>query len=78
MLKGCIIHKERTYDFLSCAQLCLARPSCMSFNYENIKNGVCELSREVSHASIVVDRNALSAQRGYLFGQLVNISVSIH
>ena len=73
VLEEYIIHKQRTYNFLTCAQLCLARPDCMSFNYENIKNGVCELN----NASIVVDRSALSAQRGYLFCQLVNISVSI-
>ena len=73
VLEEYIIHKQRTYNFLTCAQLCLARPDCMSFNYENIKNGVCELN----NASIVVDRSALFAQRGYLFCQLVNISVSI-
>ena len=72
VLKGYNTQKERTYDFLSCAQLCLARPRCMWFNYENIENGVCELNKEVSRASIVIDRNELSTQRGYLFGQLVS------
>ena len=62
---------------MSCAQLCLAMPSCFSFNYENIENGFCELNGQGSHASMLVDRYALTAQRGYLFGQFVNISVSI-
>ena len=45
----------------------------MSFNYQNIENGVCELNREVSHASIVV---ALTARRGFTFGQFVDTNVS--
>ena len=48
----------------------------MSFNYENIKNGICELNREVSRAGMLMDRNALSVQMGYSFGQFINISVS--
>ena len=73
VLKGHTIHKQHTYDFLSCAQLCLAHQSCMSFNYQSIENGVCELNREVSPASIAV---ALTSKRGYTFGHFVNISVS--
>ena len=73
VLRGYTIHKQQTYDFLSCAQLCLAHQSCMSFNYQGIENGVCELNREVSHASIVV---ALTARRGYTFGQFVDKNVS--
>ena len=74
VLKGHTIHKQHTYDFLSCAQLCLAHQSCMSFNYQSVENGVCELNREVSPASISV---ALTSKRGYTFGHFVNISVSI-
>ena len=40
VLMGFVIHKQRTHDVLSCAQLCLARPNCLSFNFENTKNGV--------------------------------------
>ena len=74
VLKGHTIRKQHTYDFLSCAQLCLAHQSCMSFNYQSVENGVCELNREVSPASISV---ALTSKRGYTFGHFVNISVSI-
>ena len=74
VLHGYTIHKQRTYDFLSCAQLCLARPNCMSFNYENIENGVCALNRDATDGSILV---ALTTRTGYTFGQFLNISVSI-
>ena len=67
------IHKQQTYDFLSCAQLCLAHIICMSFNYQNIENGDCELNKEATDASI---QGALTTQRGYTFGQFVNLSVS--
>ena len=46
----------------------------MSFNYENIENGVCELNRDATDGSILV---ALTTRTGYTFGQLLNISVSI-
>ena len=47
VLSGYTIHKQRTYDFLSCAQLCLAHPNCMSFNYENIDlNGLPRFIRK--------------------------------
>ena len=49
----------------------------MSFNFENIKNGMCELNRETSDGSMIMDKNTLSPKRGYSFHQLVNISVSI-
>ena len=73
VLRGYTIHKRRTYDLLSCAQLCMAQSNCMSFNYENIENGNCELNREATDASILV---ALTTQTGYTFGQFVNLSVS--
>ena len=75
VLKGYGIHKQRSYDFLSCAHLCLTRSNCASFNYENLRNGICELNRKVSGINMA-DRNALSNQRGYLFGHFVN-TVSI-
>ena len=77
VLTGYVIHKQRTIDVLTCAQLCLARSNCMSFNYENTRNGICELNREVFDGNIVVGRNILSAKRGYSYCQLLNISVSI-
>ena len=77
VLVGFIIHKQRTHDVLSCAQLCLARPNCLSFNFENTKNGVCELNRETSNGYTIMDKNMLFSKKGHSFYQLVNISVSI-
>ena len=76
MLKGCGIHKQRSYDFLSCAHLCLARSGCASVNYENVENGMCELNRLPSPTD-VVNTSAFIACPGYLFGQLV-VSIFLH
>ena len=77
VLTGYVIHKQRTTDIFTCAQLCLARPNCMSFNFENIQNGMCELNRKVRDGNMALGREVLSVKRGYSFSQLVNISVSI-
>ena len=66
VLMGCRIHKQRSYNFLSCAHLCLARSGCASVNYENVRNGMCELNRLPSPTSVTN-----KARPGYLFGQLV-------
>ena len=39
VLIGCGIHMQRSYDFLSCVHLCLARSYCASVNYENAGGG---------------------------------------
>ena len=77
VLTGHVIHKQRTYDLMTCAQLCLARQNCMSFNYEDTRNGICELNSKVFDVDKVVGENVLSAKQGYSFNQLVNFSVSI-
>ncbi|XP_044182562.1 leukocyte tyrosine kinase receptor-like [Acropora millepora] len=66
VLKGCGIHKQRSYDFLSCVHLCMTRSDCASVNYENVENGMCELNRPPSLTSVTN-----KALPGYLFGQLV-------
>ena len=77
VLTGHVIHEQQTYDIMTCAQLCLARPNCMSFNYENTRNGICELNSKVFDGDKVVAKSALSTKKGYSFSQLVNFSVSI-
>lgn len=77
VLTGYVFRKQRTYDIMACAQLCLARPNCTSFNYENTRNGICELNKKVFDGNMLVGKNVLSAKRGYTFSQLVNFSVSI-
>jgi len=77
VLMGHVIHKQRTWDIMACAQLCLARPNCTSFNYEDTRNGMCELNSKEFCGNEVVGKNALSTKKGYSFSQLVNFSVSI-
>ena len=77
VLTGHVIHKKRTYDIMACAQLCLARLKCMSFNYENTRNGICELNSKGLDGDIVVGKNVLSSKKGYSFSQLIDLSVSI-
>ena len=72
VLLGCGIHKQRSYDFLSCVHLCLARSGCSSVNYENVENGMCELNRPPSPTSVTN-----KALPGYLFGHLV-VSILLH
>ena len=72
VLIRCGIHKQRSYDFLSCAHLCLAHSGCASFNYENVKNGMCELNHLRSSTN-ESQKNVFIAQWGYVFGQLVGI-----
>lgn len=77
VLKGNVIHYQRTHDILTCAQLCLVRSNCMSFNFENRKNGMCELNKKTAHVVRITDKTTLFRKRGYSFHQLLNISVSI-
>ena len=76
MLLGCGIHKQRSYDFLLCAHLCLVRPDCASVNYENVENGMCELNRLPSQAN-VMNTYTFIARPGYSFGQLV-VGIFLH
>ena len=76
MLKGCGIHKQRSYNFLSCVHLCLARSGCASVNYENVRNGMCELNQPPPQTHLM-NTNAFIARTGYSFGQLV-VSIFLH
>jgi len=76
VLKGCSIQKQRIYSFLSCVHLCLARSGCASVNYENVRNGMCELNRLPSPTN-VMNTSAFIARPGYLFGQPV-VSIIFH
>jgi len=76
VLMGYVIHKQRTYDIMTCAQLCLGRPNCMSFNYENTRNGICELNSKGLDENMVVGGKGLSAKKEHSFSQLIDFSVS--
>ena len=73
------LRRQHTYDLLECAQQCLAVPGCVSFNYENVGGGECVLkSRGVDTAVNNGEiGQRLTQQPGYVFGQLLNISVSL-
>ena len=77
VLTGHVIHKQRTSDIMACAHLCLARLKCTSFNYENTRNGLCELNRKSLDGDMVVGKNVLSNKKGHSFSQLVDLRVSI-
>lgn len=77
VLTGHVIHKQRTSDIMACAQLCLARLKCTSFNYENTRNGLCELNKKSLDGDMVVGKNMLSSKKGHSFSQLINLRVSI-
>ena len=77
VLTGHVIHKQRTSDIMACAHLCLARLKCTSFNYENTRNGLCELNRKSLDGDMVVGKNVLSSKKGHSFSQLLNLRVSI-
>ena len=77
VLTGHVIHKQRTYDIMACAQLCLARLKCTSFNYENTRNGICELNGKSLDGDMVVGKKVLSSKKGHSFSQLIDWSVSI-
>ena len=59
-----------------CAHACLTHPGCVSFNYENGTNGVCELNgRRVDTSA---DAPPLSLRTGHVFGQLAELNVRVH
>jgi len=78
VLTGHAIHKQRTCDIMACAQLCLAHLKCASFNYENTRNGICELNRRGLAGEVVAVKNVLSTKKGHSFSQLIDLSVSIN
>ena len=73
-LSGHDLVRQRTYDVMACAQSCLSLPECVSFNYENVVEGECELKgKRVEHPGTSL---SLTPRMGYIFGQLVNVTVS--
>ena len=73
-LEGHAIQRQRAYDVMACAQLCLAETHCDSFNFENIENGMCEMTSKGGFGDSAGLENLFHRQ-GYVFGQQVDISV---
>ena len=79
-LTGHVIdHRQKASSVLSCVHLCLrSRPLCRSVNYkEDERTTICELNDEglVGDGD---DTTSLLPMRGFIFGQLFNLTVSKH
>ena len=75
-LQGHVSHRQMSPSVLSCAQLCLRnRPLCLSLNYDKERTKVCELNDEgidITQSGVT----SLVPKSGFIFGQLLNLTVS--
>ena len=71
LLKGHLMQRLQITNSLSCAQRCLRKERCRSFNFKLLSKsqGVCELS---SKAAEYFD-GSLSEEAGWLYGQIAPI-----
>lgn len=67
-LKGHVMERQRITSQFSCAQLCLRKEGCMSFNYKLSSNkGLCELSSSTARHF----DQGLTERAGWMYGQIV-------
>ena len=75
-LQGHVSQSQMSFSVLSCAQLCLRnRPLCRSLNYDKEGTKICELNDE----GIDITQTGISSlvpKSGFIFGQLLNLTVS--
>ena len=76
-LTGHVIDRQKASSVLSCAHLCLrSRPQCHSVNYkEEERTTICELN-DKGMVGAGDDTESLLPMRGFIFGQLFNLTVS--
>ena len=76
-LTGHVIDRQKASSVLSCVHLCLrSRPLCRSVNYkEDERTMICELNDEGIEGT-GDDTASLLPMRGFIFGQLFNLTVS--
>ena len=76
-LTGHVIDRQKASSVLSCAHLCLrSRPQCHSVNYkEEERTTICELN-DKGIVGAGDDTASLLPMRGFIFGQLFNLTVS--
>ena len=75
-LQGHVHHRQMSPSVLSCAQLCLRnRPLCRSLNYDKEGSKICELNDEGIEIA-QTDGTSLVPKSGFIFGQLLNLTVS--
>ena len=75
-LQGHVSHYQMSPSVLSCAQLCLRnQPLCHSLNYDKEGTKICEFNDE----GIDITQSGVSSlvpRSGFIFGQLLNLTVS--
>ena len=75
-LQSHVSHRQMSPSVLSCAQLCLRnRPLCRSLNYDEEGTKICELNDEeidITQTGVT----SLVPKKGFIFGQLLNLTVS--
>ena len=76
-LTGHVIDRQKVSSALSCAHLCLrSRPLCRSVNYREIEgNMICELNDDGTD-SAKDNAPSLVPMPGYVFGQMLDLTVS--
>ena len=76
-LTGHVIDRQKASSVLSCVHLCLrSRPLCRSVNYkEEERTTICELN-DKGIVGARDDTASLLPMRGFIFGQLFNLTVS--
>ena len=76
-LTGHVIDRQKASSVLSCAHLCpRSRPQCHSVNYkEEERTTICELN-DKGIVGAGDDTASLLPMRGFIFGQLFNLTVS--
>ena len=74
ILIGYELRHQRSFDLMACARSCLSLSGCVSFNYEKQVEGNCELKNKRADTTGIGEK--LIPSPGFIFGQLMNTSVS--
>ena len=76
-LQGHVSHRQMSPSVLSCALLCMRnRPLCRSLNYDKEGSKICELNDEGIDITQQTGVTFLVPTSGFIFGQLLNFTVS--
>ena len=68
-----VFSSQLTGSYMTCAQICLTKPRCQSFNFEKLPGDVkgegsdCEFS----NVSLAVDSSTLIQRQGFVYGRLL-------
>ena len=74
-LSGDSLRRQRSYDLMACAKVCLEERGCVAFNYNTAgENGWCEIKNHGAKPGVA--EGHLIQRLGYIFGQLEKENVS--